>query len=801
MAAKSYRFGAYSVDPARREIHRGSTRLDLPAKVFDCVSYLIEHRDRAVGRDELIAAVWWRADISDNLLAQIVLRARRAFDGGGDAQRHIRTITGFGYRWVYDAEQPAAATPAAPAPIEPAAVAALADTIAPEEAVRGIPKARSRRMFAAALAAVVIVAVIGAYVVTHRPAAQKETSSDLAFVLPAIVHDAPDFAWARLGLMDLVAQRLREAGQSTVPSETVVALSKFAGETPTAAELNEVSAATGAHLFLQPDVTRDRSTWRVTLHRLENAQPTDTYQGEANEIVAATNDAVSRLTSALSLTPQPVEEGSGPAALLAQQVASALLLDRLNDARSLIDSAPAELRLDPRIRLQQAALDFYQSRLPEARAALTKLIAEKTPETSPEFSGRVLLAMASLENRSGNYAESERYADTLVTSTKELNSAIGRNVLGAGLMVRATSRLAQGAYDTATDDFAAARMVLSTTGNVRIVALVDSNFGMMQMQRDRFGEALVSLTKSADYFHKLDAPIRELLNRTKIAGTQLALQDFDAAAAEDLKLAELIGRVEDPEARNAARGIRSEVAVALGRMSDAEAMLQSLFADTSLSDVVRGPALVAASRLAMERGDMAGVRLSARTALDLKWADEQPREYATAWLLLARAERGQSPDNSDDSTARARAWASSSIYPAAGLLVHLLEAEQLAARRQDTPARTAFEQALREASEHEVPADMVEVTTSYAAWLMDKGDLDRALSVLGRNAPWAVSNYRVAVAEARLYQALGNEKLWRMALERAQRTAGERVVPEAAARFDVTDATASAGADEVLGPP
>ena len=102
MATKSYRFGTYTVDLARREVHRGATRLDLPAKVFDCVSYLIEHRDRAVGRDELISAVWGRADISDNLLAQIVLRARRAFDDDADAQRFIRTITGFGYRWVYD---------------------------------------------------------------------------------------------------------------------------------------------------------------------------------------------------------------------------------------------------------------------------------------------------------------------------------------------------------------------------------------------------------------------------------------------------------------------------------------------------------------------------------------------------------------------------------------------------------------------------------------------------------------------------------------------------------------------------
>ena len=82
-----------------------------------------------------------------------------------------------------------------------------------------------------------------------------------------------------------------------------------------------------------------------------------------------------------------------------------------------------------------------------------------------------------------------------------------------------------------------------------------------------------------------------------------------------------------------------------------------------------------------------------------------------------------------------------------------------------------------------VPADIVEVSTSYAAWLIDHNDLERALAVLGRNQPWAVSNFRVALAETRLYRALGNETLWRSALERATATAGERAVPADLSQF------------------
>ncbi len=70
------RFERFLLDPARRELRRDDELLNLPPKVFDCIAYLAEHRERAVGRDELIAAVWGRTEVADNLLDQIMLRAR-----------------------------------------------------------------------------------------------------------------------------------------------------------------------------------------------------------------------------------------------------------------------------------------------------------------------------------------------------------------------------------------------------------------------------------------------------------------------------------------------------------------------------------------------------------------------------------------------------------------------------------------------------------------------------------------------------------------------------------------------------
>ena len=100
MTSQIYHFGEFKLDPAARELHHVDVLVALPPKSFDCLAYLIAHRDRAVGRDELISAVWGRVDVNDALLAQTLLRARRAVGDTGSSQSAIRTVPRFGYRWI-----------------------------------------------------------------------------------------------------------------------------------------------------------------------------------------------------------------------------------------------------------------------------------------------------------------------------------------------------------------------------------------------------------------------------------------------------------------------------------------------------------------------------------------------------------------------------------------------------------------------------------------------------------------------------------------------------------------------------
>src|ERR1700754_2358119 len=95
-----YRFGEYRINAAQRELWRGDQRIALPPQVFDFLAYLVQHHDRAVGREEIVAAVWGKTEVSDTLLGQTVLRIRRELGDDAKQQRVLRTIPRFGYRWA-----------------------------------------------------------------------------------------------------------------------------------------------------------------------------------------------------------------------------------------------------------------------------------------------------------------------------------------------------------------------------------------------------------------------------------------------------------------------------------------------------------------------------------------------------------------------------------------------------------------------------------------------------------------------------------------------------------------------------
>jgi DNA-binding winged helix-turn-helix (wHTH) protein len=96
-----YRFGAFTVSPARRVVLHQGRELPLIPRYFDLLVLLLERRQEAVHRHQIRDAVWHDVIVSDGALNQAIRTLRRTL---GDKPRKpvfIRTVSRHGYRFVY----------------------------------------------------------------------------------------------------------------------------------------------------------------------------------------------------------------------------------------------------------------------------------------------------------------------------------------------------------------------------------------------------------------------------------------------------------------------------------------------------------------------------------------------------------------------------------------------------------------------------------------------------------------------------------------------------------------------------
>jgi TolB-like protein len=96
----SFRFADFELDDARRELRRGGADVHIEPQVFDLLVHLIRHRDRAVGRSELVDVLWQGRAVSEATISSRIAAARRAIGDNGDDQKFIRTLHGRGFRFI-----------------------------------------------------------------------------------------------------------------------------------------------------------------------------------------------------------------------------------------------------------------------------------------------------------------------------------------------------------------------------------------------------------------------------------------------------------------------------------------------------------------------------------------------------------------------------------------------------------------------------------------------------------------------------------------------------------------------------
>ncbi|HSF32483.1 MAG TPA: winged helix-turn-helix domain-containing protein [Candidatus Tectomicrobia bacterium] len=100
-----YAFEEYGLDVHRYELRYVDKPVKLEPQVFNILAYLIQHRDRVVTKEELLAQLWPGRLVTEATLTSRVTAARRAVGDRGQEQRVIQTIHGRGYRFIVPVEE------------------------------------------------------------------------------------------------------------------------------------------------------------------------------------------------------------------------------------------------------------------------------------------------------------------------------------------------------------------------------------------------------------------------------------------------------------------------------------------------------------------------------------------------------------------------------------------------------------------------------------------------------------------------------------------------------------------------
>ena len=805
-----YRFDGFQLDTAKRELRRDGVLVPLQARVFECLCHLIEHRDRAVDRDELGQATFGRHDVSDAQLGQIILRARRAVGDDGQEQRLIRTIPRYGFRWMaqtqvveiappepaaveaeaLDAEPVAAALPDAPsapgapeAPAPPAAAAPVPEVSPPAP----VDPAAGRRWRWPALALLAACALLGlaAVLLVRRVHPDPPPPPPAVMVLPTAVEGPDEVAWARLGLMAFVGERLRRVGLPVVPNETTLVL--LARGDAGAADPARLRREAGVDLIVASRLAREPGRWRMRLEAVDAQGIHQRAEALDADLLQATRLASDRLLAALG-HPAPRDAGSGAGQGLGlaerlQRAEAARLANRLDAARTILQSAPPAQRDSPELRYRLARVQIRAGDYAEAMSALDALLRE--PGQPPAFRARLLGARGSVHMRLARIEQAERDFDAAV---KLLDPRTDAAELGSALMYRGVTRSGLGRFDAALADLGQARVHLLRSGDALAVARVDGNLGVLELNRGRPGAASEYLQRAAGVFESYGAIQELLISRSHLLQVHLMQLQYEQAWQASERNWAMRGRAGDSGQRLTIHLDRAEVLIRQGRFGPARELLEApetAARDTTVNERRRAFVRV---ELAWRRGDMAEAIRRADAALE-GWT-EQAWDDTRGWVLLRRQQAalasGQPPrplpaeaEDAGDDRIGAAAPAAAATVP--GLLAR---ATALRASGREAAADAGYQAALSRAEQRGIPAEIATTIAAWVPWLIERGRLAEAGALVGRVAPWADRDYDCALLQLRLYHALGQRELWNSALATARGLAGERRIPAELTRLD-----------------
>ncbi|MFL6575427.1 MAG: winged helix-turn-helix domain-containing protein, partial [Povalibacter sp.] len=95
-----FEFGGFHLDAATRQLSGPDGAVEVPARAFDVLLYMVAHRGELLDKTRLLKAVWPTTAVEEGNLSQCIFALRRAFGDTATEPRFIATVSGRGYQFI-----------------------------------------------------------------------------------------------------------------------------------------------------------------------------------------------------------------------------------------------------------------------------------------------------------------------------------------------------------------------------------------------------------------------------------------------------------------------------------------------------------------------------------------------------------------------------------------------------------------------------------------------------------------------------------------------------------------------------
>ena len=255
------------IDAAGQRLFVSGKEVHVEPKAFAVLVLLARNANRAVGRDEILDAVWGHRHVTPAVLNRVVALLRQALGENGQEQRWLHTVHGRGYRLDIGQALPADAVRELPE--------ATPERDAPT--VAAVPVATRPRSLRWVLAAMLLIVGVALMLVLLPHERNEESASSTATPAPRLAilpfpatPDDPEVRASAESLAESLIDRFAHTGRvRTIGRDSIFALAR------SSADVQKVAAQLDADYVLGGDIALkdDRLAVHAALWRRDESVP------------------------------------------------------------------------------------------------------------------------------------------------------------------------------------------------------------------------------------------------------------------------------------------------------------------------------------------------------------------------------------------------------------------------------------------------------------------------------------------------------------------------------------------------